>query len=71
MLKESKQKINRISIDDAKKRMKEVVFVDARGSAAMSRNPLQLPNAIHLAPKELGNGLSRVSRKQTIVTYCT
>ncbi len=68
---EVKQKISRISIEDAKRRMDEVVFVDARSAIALSRNPLQVPGAIHLPVKELANGLNRVPHNRTLVTYCT
>ncbi len=68
---EVKQKVSRISIEDAKKRMDEVVFVDARSATALSRNPLQVPGAIHLPAKELASGLRRLPRNRTLVTYCT
>ncbi len=68
---EVKQKISRISIEDAKRRMDEIVFVDARSATALSRNPLQVPGAIHLPVKELANRLNRVPRNRTLVTYCT
>ena len=66
-----KQKVSRISIENAKKRRGEVVFVDARSATALSRNPLQIPGAIHLPAKELANGLQRLPRNRTLVTYCT
>ena len=68
---EAKQKVSRISIEDAKKRMGEVVFVDARSATALSRNPLQVRGALHLPAKELANGLKRLPRNRTLVTYCT
>ncbi len=68
---EVKQKITRMSIEDAKKRIDEVVFVDARSATALSRNPLQVPGAIHLPVKELAAGLNRLPRNRTLVTYCT
>lgn len=68
---EVKQKVSRISIEDAETRIGEVVFVDARGATALSRNPLQIPGAIHLPAKELANGLKRLPRNRTLVTYCT
>ena len=71
MSREAKQKVSRISIEDAKKRMGEVVFVDARSATALSRNPLQVSGAIHLPAKELANSLKRLPRNRTLVTYCT
>lgn len=68
---EVKQKIRRISLDDAKKRMDEVVFVDARSATALSRNPLQIPSAIHLPAKEVDQAMKRLPRNRTLVTYCT
>lgn len=66
-----KQKVSRISIEDARKRMGEVIFVDARSATALSRNPLQVPGAIHLPAGELASGLKRLPRNRTLVTYCT
>ncbi len=68
---ELKPKIRRISLDDAKKRIDEVIFVDARSATALSRNPLQIPGAIHLPAKELPKVLNRLPRNRTVVTYCT
>ncbi len=68
---EVKPKVSRISLDEVKKRIDEVVFVDARSATALSRNPLQIPGAIHLPAKELPKGLDRLPRKRTLVTYCT
>ncbi len=67
----AKQKISRISIDDVKKRLDEVVFVDARSATALSRNPMQVPGAIHVPAKDIANGLKRLPRNKTLVTYCT
>ena len=64
-------KIPRISIDDGAKRMKEVVFVDARSATARSRNPLRVPGAIHVPIKDIGEAVKNVPPKRTIVTYCT
>lgn len=67
----TKTKINRISIDDVKKRMDDVVFVDARSTTALSRNPHQVPGAINVPAKEIANALKRLPRNRTLVTYCT
>lgn len=71
MLTEVKEKVGRISIEDVKKRMNEVVFVDARSATALSRNPLQVPGAVHVPAKEVGNAINRLPRNRTLVTYCT
>jgi rhodanese-related sulfurtransferase len=68
---EVKQKVSRISIEDVKKRMNEVVFVDARSATALSRNPLQVPGALHVPAKEVANAVNRLPRNRTLVTYCT
>ena len=67
----TKAKISRISIEDVKKRLGELTFVDARSATALSRNPVQVPGAIHFPAKEVGNGLKRLPRNRTLVTYCT
>lgn len=67
----TKAKISRISIEDVKKRLDEVIFVDARSATALSRNPVQVPGAIHVPAKEVGKALKRLSRNRTLVTYCT
>lgn len=67
----TKAKISRISIEDVRKRMDEVVFVDSRSATALSRNPLQVPGAIHVPAKEVENALKRLLRNRTLVTYCT
>lgn len=67
----TKAKISRISIEDVRKRMDEVVFVDSRSATALSRNPLQVPGAIHVPAKEVENALKRLPRNRTLVTYCT
>lgn len=67
----SKGKISRISLEDVKKRMDEVVFVDARSATALSRNPVQVPGAIHVPAKEVGNEAKNLPRNRTLVTYCT
>lgn len=68
---QNKEKVSRISIDDIKKRMDEIVFVDARSATALARNPLQVPGAIHLPAKEVENGCKRLPHNRTLVTYCT
>ncbi len=64
-------RISRISLDDVKRRMNEIVFVDARSATALSRNPLQVPGAIHAPIKDIDKAVKGLPRKQTIVTYCT
>ncbi len=68
---ETKAKLSRISIDDVKKHMNDVVFVDARSATALARNPEQVPGAIHVPAKEVGRALKRLPRNRTLVTYCT
>lgn len=66
-----KEKVSRISLEDVRKRMDEVVFVDARSATGLSHNPVQVPGAIHLPLKELPGGIKRLPRNRPIVTYCT
>lgn len=68
---ESKTQIQRIGADEIRTRMKDLVFVDARSETALSRNPLQVPGAIHVPIKGLEKGSKRLPRNRTIVTYCT
>lgn len=63
--------IRRIGIDEVQAQMKDLVFVDARSATALSRNPLQVPGAVHVPAKELEKGLKRLPRNRTLVTYCT
>ncbi|MGE5109544.1 MAG: rhodanese-like domain-containing protein [Acidobacteriaceae bacterium] len=67
----TRAKISRISIDDVKKRMNEVVFVDARSATALSRNPLRVPGAIHAPIKDIDKAVKSMPPNRTIVTYCT
>ena len=67
----TRTKITRISIDDVRKKLNEVVFVDARSATALSRNPLQVPGAIHAPIKDIDKAVKSVPPKRTIVTYCT
>lgn len=63
--------IRRIGLEEVQKRRKDLVFVDARSTTALSRNPLQVPGAIHAPIKGLDKALKRLPRKRTLVTYCT
>ncbi len=67
----TRTKIPRISLDDVKRRMNEIVFVDARSATALSRNPLQIPGAIHAPIKDIDKAVKSVPPKRTVVTYCT
>ncbi len=63
--------VRRIGLDEVRRRMEELVFVDARSATALSRNPQQIPGAVHISAKEVGDGALPLPRKCTIVTYCT
>ncbi len=63
--------IHRISIEEVQKQMKDVVLVDARSATARLRNPLQVTGAIHVGAKEVDQGVQRLPRNRTLVTYCT
>ncbi len=68
---QNKSRIARISIEDVKKHMNDFVFVDARSVTARSRNPLQVPGAIHVPAKDLDEASKGLPKKRTLVTYCT
>lgn len=63
--------VMRMSIGDVRRRLNELVFVDTRSATALSRNPLQVPGAIHVPVKQLEAGIKLLPRKRTLVTYCT
>jgi rhodanese-related sulfurtransferase len=67
----TKSQVKRIALDEASRRMKEFVFVDARSATALARNPMQVPGAIHVPIKKLAEGLKQLPRHRAIVTYCT
>lgn len=71
MAAQTKPKIERIGIDEVQRRMKDVVFVDARSATALARNPSQVPNAIHAPIKGLDEAVPKLPRNRTLVTYCT
>ncbi len=66
-----KTPVRRISLEDAKHQMKDVVFVDVRSATALKRNPQQVPSALHVPLKELYEQAKRLPRNRTLVTYCT
>ena len=68
---QNKALVRRISLEDAKQRMKNVVFVDVRSATALKRNPEQVPSALHVPLKELEKRAKRLPRDRTLVTYCT
>lgn len=68
---ENKTLVRRISLDDVKKHMDDMVFLDARSATALKRNPEQVPGAVHVPLKELDKRAKRLPRNRTLVTYCT
>lgn len=71
MSSQNKTPIRRISLEDAKQQMKDLVFVDVRSTTALKRNPEQVPSALHVPLKELEERAKRLPRDRTLVTYCT
>jgi rhodanese-related sulfurtransferase len=63
--------VRRIGINEANRRMKDVVFVDVRRATSLKRNPEQVPGAIHVPIKELNQRAKRLPCDRTLVTYCT
>lgn len=68
---QNKSKVPRISIEDVKKHMNEFAFIDARSVTARSRNPLQIPGAIHVPAQDIDKASKNLPKKRTLVTYCT
>lgn len=71
MSSQQKTPVRRISLEDAKHQMEDVVFVDVRSATALKRNPQQVPTALHVPLKELEERAKRLPRDRTLVTYCT
>ena len=71
MSSQQKTPVRRISLEDAKRQMEDVVFVDVRSATALKRNPQQVPSALHVPLKELDERVKRLPRDRTLVTYCT
>ena len=60
-----------MSIDEVRRRIKELVFVDVRSATALSRNPRQIPGAIHVPVKLFETAIKSLPHKRTLITYCT
>lgn len=67
----SRMRIQRISLDEARRRKKNLVFVDCRSATALLRNPLQVRGAVHASEKALRKALKHLPRNRTLVPYCT
>ncbi len=63
--------IPRISLDEVRKKLSEVTFVDARSATALARNPWQVRGAVHVPVKTVEQALRRLPRNHVLVTYCT
>jgi rhodanese-related sulfurtransferase len=68
---QTRSQVQRIALDEARQRMREFVFVDARSATALKRNPIQVPGAIHVPLKSLAEASKQLPRHRGIVTYCT
>lgn len=64
----SKTQISRIDIDDVRRRVNELVFVDARSATSRGRDPTQVPGAIHVPIKELERRLKLLPHNRMLVT---
>lgn len=71
MMKEAKILVHRIALEEARKRRKQLLFVDARSATALARNPLQIPGAIHVPLKRLDETAKTLPVDRAVVTYCT
>lgn len=71
MTAQTKTQVSRIKVDEAGRRMKEIVFVDARSATALRKIPQEIPGAIHVPIKHLKKNLHKLPRKRTLLIYCT
>lgn len=71
MVKDPKVLVHRIAVDEARKRRKQLLFVDARSATALVRNPRQIPGAIHVPLKNLAESAKELPGDRVVVTYCT
>ncbi len=71
MAAQAASQVTRMSIDEVRHRMNEFVFLDARSATALSRNPWQIPGAIHVPVKQFEAAIKSLPRKRTLITYCT
>ncbi len=68
---QAKTQISRIKIGEAARRMKELVFVDARSTTALKKVPREIPGAIHVPIKHLEENLRMLPHDRALITYCT
>ncbi|MGH7778574.1 MAG: rhodanese-like domain-containing protein [Candidatus Binataceae bacterium] len=68
---QKRNQISRIPIEDAKRRRKELVFIDARSATSQARDPSQVPGAIHVPLKELDKHIKLLPHNRTLITYCS
>ena len=71
MAAQSRRRIQRIGLDEARRREKDLVFVDCRSATALARNPSQVRGALHAPVKNLSKAVKQLPRHRTMVTYCT
>ena len=66
--------IDRITIDDVKKRMdggESILFIDTRNPTAWGESDVKLPGARRIHFSELENHLGELPHDRLIVPYCT
>ncbi len=68
---QTKSQVTRITIEEVKRRRKELVFVDARSATSLARDPSQIEGAIHVPAKEVEHRIKLLPRDRTLVTYCS
>ena len=74
MSSQQKTPVRRISLEDAKHQMEDVVFVDVRSATSEKKSPAGAHRsscAPHVPLKELEERAKRLPRDRTLVTYCT
>jgi rhodanese-related sulfurtransferase len=71
MATQTKTQISRIKVEDLRRRMKELVFVDARSATALKKIPQEIPKAIHVPIKQFEENLRKLPHDRTLITYCT
>lgn len=71
MAAQTRTQVSRIKVDEARRRMKELVFVDARSASAINKIPREIPGAIHVPIKQLEENLPKLPYDRTLIIYCT
>jgi rhodanese-related sulfurtransferase len=64
----------RITVDELQKRMQageDFIFIDTRNPQVWAQSAEKLPGAIRVPADASADSLSKISKNEPIVTYCT